>query len=281
MSPSELAEELQVYLLDTAEEDYDDNLIQAYLDILNEKAPIEVPDVEKAYERFQAKLRSLTPEEASKSPAPAAAQSVPNASTDNQGRVAKKTGFLFQVRRVAAAFMIALGCLSLTAVGAQACGVDVFGRLAQWTDEQFWFLPSSGSGDSTDYTQEFQQALEEHELPKSLAPAWYPKGFESGEINSWEDDLGIAVEQQFLSKDNSKFFAITIEKYTDPNSTNILLEKDSNAVRMYTSGNRTFYVFSNIDDVVAIWSSDEAVVRISGDLSVGDIEKIIDSIGGL
>ena len=28
-------------------------------------------------------------------------------------------------------------------VGAQAAGLDVFGNLAKWTDDLFWFLPRS------------------------------------------------------------------------------------------------------------------------------------------
>ena len=57
-------------------------------------------------------------------------------------------------------------------------------------------------------------------------------------------------------------------------------EKDDNPVEAYTSYERTFYIFSNVNTTVAIWADGNLRETITGDLSVDEVKKIINSIGG-
>ena len=51
------------------EEDYDPELLSAYLDALDEKAPMpEVPDAEASFARFRKKLLSIVPEQQNTAP---------------------------------------------------------------------------------------------------------------------------------------------------------------------------------------------------------------------
>ena len=58
-------------------------------------------------------------------------------------------------------------------------------------------------------------------------------------------------------------------------------EKDDASVENYASGGRNFYIFSNMEGIVATWSDGEALtMSIFGNISVDELKNMIDSIGG-
>lgn len=267
MSPRELAEALEETLEHMTEETYDPALIDAYLDALDEKAPMpEAPDPQAAFQAFTQALQNgpQAPEanqpQGNSSPAPV------------KGRSLRRSV-------VTAAITVAL-LLSLM-VGAQAAGFNVFGNLARWTDELFFISPSMpGNADSEQYHAAFQQALEEQKLPKELAPAWYPEGFTAGEPEAFMSDGNVGVQLTFDSEDG-RFFAVDVTLYDlTVGDWQFIFEKDSEDVEVYSSGGKMFYIMSNLNTYQAVWSNDGLFESIAGDLSVDEIKRIIDSIGG-
>ena len=55
-------------------------------------------------------------------------------------------------------------------------------------------------------------------------------------------------------------------------------EKDKTPVEQYTSGGKTFYIFSNDDTITAVWADALIHESIAGNLTVEEFKKIIDSI---
>ena len=266
MSPAELADALESALDSMSAEHYDPDLIDAYLDALEQKAPIpEKPDVERAFEDFKGRLQDLPLED------PPSASQTRNAPV----RAVKRRSFKRMIVTVIAAIVV----LFVLMIGAQAAGLDVFGRLARWTDELFYFSPDK-STDSTEYYVVFQDALEKQGLPKELAPTWYPEDFLPNKPQVWNDNLSQAVQASFISLDGRNF-AINIEKYKEEESLiGSPYEKDSSNVEIYSNDHMTFYIMSNIDTVTAAWADGNLTETIIGRLSVVEIKKMIDSIGG-
>lgn len=262
MSSVELADALESALDSMSTENYNPDLINTYLDALEQKAPIpEDPDVESAFEEFKTRLQDLPFGDA-----PSASQS-----GSTLVRAVRRRSF-----KRAVVTVIALLALMISA---QAVGLDVFGRLARWTDELFYFSPDESTY-SSEYYAAFQDALREHGLPKKLAPTWYPEGFLPNEPQVWDDNLSQAVQFNFISSDGRNF-AINIEKYKEEESLiNSPYEKDSSNVEIYSNDHMTFYIMSNIDIVTAAWADGNLTETIIGKLSIPEVKKMIDSIGG-
>jgi len=280
LSPQELQSAFAAYLDGVTEEDYDPEMLDAYLDALDGTCPLEGPvEVEGARGRFREKLRKIHLAEAT-APGAVAESDVGNASTDNRTHTPGKGGLLSRLRRGVVCAMVALGVLSGTALTAQAFGVDVFGRLAQWSDEQFWFMPSNGS--SINYAAEFRTAVENQELPASLAPTRYPEGFEAGEAQIWEDEASTDIDIHFVDQeDETRYFSVWASLNYDENYfSSRRFMKDERPVEPYTSGGRTFYIIHNLDFLSAVWSDEREMVMltIDGTITVDEIKSIIDSI---
>lgn len=267
MAPVELADALERTLDTMTEEEYDPDLIDAYLDALEEKVPMpQEPDSEKALREFQARLRDI-PFRAGEDPAGKA----------KAGPARRRYPF----KRVAVTVAATVALLFALMIGAQAAGMNVFGNLAQWTDELFFFLPSGKEADrNAEYQAMFQEALEEQGMPKELAPAWYPKGFTAEKPEVWDNEIGRLVEF-CLENEDGKSFYVSVNKYSETvNLTSTPYEKDSEPVEAYTGNGRTFYMMSNVNVCVATWTDGDLMEVIRGTLSVDEVKKMIDSMGG-
>lgn len=263
MSPIELVHNLERMLDTMTEESYDPNAIDACLDALNRKAPMpEAPNAREAFQTFQEKLQSASPD-----PDPKAAPV----------NTAKRHPYQRAIVAIAAAIVLVFAIM----LGAQAAGLDVFGNLARWTDEVFFFIPSHRENPHTsEFSAAFQEALEGQELPKELAPTWFPDGFTAGDPEVWDDDVSKTVELAFVNPEGKGFF-VSVDYYKEAGSIGTLpFEKDATDVEPYTSNGRTFYIMSNVNTNTAAWSDENLVTTIRGKLSVEEIKTIIDSIGG-
>lgn len=267
MSPVELADALERALDAMTEEDYDLERIEAYLNALDAKAPMpEQPDPEKAFREFQGRLQTVS-------------------SLGGTGAIDKKApvsaGKRRPFKRMAVTVAATVALLFTLMVGAQAAGMNIFGNLAQWTDELFFFLPSDKeTARNAEYQEMFQQALEEQGMPKELAPAWYPKGFTAEKPEIWDNKMGKLVEFYFEDKDG-EVFVISVSEYDETvDVAPTPYEKDSGPVEIYTSNERTFYIMSNVNAGVATWADEGLMEVIRGTLSVDEVKKMIDSMGG-
>lgn len=175
---------------------------------------------------------------------------------------------------VAAAAILLFSCLM---VGAQAAGIDVFGFLARWTADTFHFVPTTSK-----FYPMVQDTFDQNHFPKEQAPQWYPEGFVMGEPEVVETNLSTTILLPFSNDSEDKLFFIQAWRYFSPeelSAYNYQWEPDSQ--REYTGGNKTFVIVENEGHTTATWSDQEKyVMTIAGDLSVQDIEKMIDSIGG-
>lgn len=262
-SPVELADALERMLDSVSEETYDPELVAAYLDALEKKAPImePPPDPKVAQAAFRQRLAPLRGQ-AAQAAAPA--------------RGGKGRGWRRGLVTVAATMAAVLALM----IGAQAAGIDVFGNLARWTDETIHFILPDREPEVSPYYEPFRKALEDNGLPGELAPKWYPEGFVTEGPVVEEGKRGIFVLLPFQNK-AKKDFAVSISWSPDADRLGSkTYEKDDTLVEVYTSEKRSFYIFANFRNTTwATWSDGDFVLNIRGSLSVDDIKEIIDSIG--
>lgn len=165
---------------------------------------------------------------------------------------------------------LTVGCM----VGVQASGLNVFGALAEWTDEFFHFAPVPSDRDR------IRSALKEQGIPEELAPAWIPEGFELEKVEPISNDKGYSVTVEYVDAKGS--LGIQIRKYNDPSYlVDWDCQKDTPDAEPFVSHERQFYILSNEGDTTATWSDGQSLlINIWGNISAKEMMHIISSIGG-
>ena len=121
-------------------------------------------------------------------------------------------------------------------------------------------------------------ALDECGISGNLVPAWYPEGFEASEPVISRTKRYDTINVTFQD-DKERFFGIMIICYQSMEDVELFtFEKDKTPVEQYTSGGKTFYIFSNDDTITAVWADGLIHESIAGNLTVEEFKKIIDSI---
>ena len=256
-----------------------------------ENSPNRLLDVDQAWAEFQQHYNTPEGENLSLYPcgdipedfSPAAIPYLP-------GQKRKRAYPSSPLRRIViiAAVLAALFALAITA---QASGLDVWGRLARWTDETFNFItpaketPPENAGAvpasrNKGHHDMLQAALNDLGMDDQLAPTWYPDGFKAFKPKTYSDDMGESVNCYFENVDGS-FFSVDISRYKSSSFINsYIFEKDDTPVEQYTSGSKTFYIMSNMDTMTSTWANEHYMITIAGNIPVSEIKSIIDSIGG-
>lgn len=185
-----------------------------------------------------------------------------NAETKN-GRSSRK---LLRAALFAAA-VVAL--MVIITVSAAAAGFNIWGWVPVWNDSTFKFVPED-SVTSLD----IPAALKQLGIEEPMFPTWLPEGF-------------ILEEQQIILDENAFLHAVYVCKdrmimitisYGDDVSGAFVVEKNSGDPVEYTKKGHAHFIVSNYEKVVAVWQVEEYSIRIFGDLTVDEIEKMIDSV---
>ena len=163
-------------------------------------------------------------------------------------------------------------------VTAQAIGFDIFGALAQWTEDTLHFVTGTTDPASEALRQVVQGAFDECGVTIP-APAWYPEGTKRAkDIDVAEMERSTLVMCEFQCSD--KYFFIEVQQYHENDRVpGYTLEKDVSEVEEYSSNGRLFYITSNLSSSCAVYSSDQTIMVINGDLSLETLKHMIDSIG--
>lgn len=251
-----------------AVEEFIDAVIEVMLEKEKEDPSGRMADVDKAWAEFQTYYnvpdrdgQLLYPDLVSPDPAPS--QKAP---------VRRPKRVLRRVALIAAV----IGAFMSLLVVAQAAGLDVFGAMARWTDETFHFAPAG----TKDETQPFRSLLEEHNIPVAYAPTWIPAGFVFEEPYVVDSKRLTTVSVRYSNGEDAFMYSVTHHLFKDTIEASNY-EKEYGDAAAYSNGKTVFYIFENTDSTTAVWTDGESFdIAIRGALSVNDMEKIIDSIGG-
>lgn len=266
MSPSELADAMELALESMTDDTYDSEVISAYLDALDRKSPVpEHPTAEAAYSDLQQHMKPLF---------------VVNAQQNSSAPVNHYVGFR-RALRVGLVAALLVTCLFGSMVVAQASGVDVFGAIARWTESTFGFgpLPSddtshnpSNSSETPGYSgsqnmktgvpeeyQELRDALEVRDLPLYIPNI--PDGFTVSESVLYTDPETENITFSILYLQDIDYIMFSVIQNDGEALT--IYEKDSADVTFYECDGTTYYMFSNNGDSVVAWTAENLEYSIS------------------
>ena len=212
---------------------------------------------QEAWESFQ---RNYMPEEAQKA-------------------VETKKPVLWIRKLAAAAAVVAL--LIFVPISARALTLEeMWDIFARWAKETFSFV-SGESTEVSDPVQEdprdftsLQELLQKEMRDSSIVPTWIPEGFVLDKIEKDSSPMREIYTVRYMNGD--KKIRIQVISYLSEDIQNHEVENDP--VEIYTHNGIDYYIFENEDQLRAIWLVDSNECLISGDLSIDEIKKMIDSI---
>ena len=184
------------------------------------------------------------------------------------------------VRRViAAAAVIAL--LILIPVSAKAMKLDeLWNVVAKWAKETFSFV----SGGDTDVDEpdsgyngehnELQDVLRANKRDADIIPTWIPEGFVLEKIEKDITPVQEVYRARYINGD--KKIRIRVQTYLTDDFQKLEIEEGYSEI--YTVSGIDYYIFENIEQNRAVWVTGIYECVISGDLSIDEIKRMIDSI---
>lgn len=251
----ELTEEMEKLSDDP---DCDVDLLCAYLEILEEKAPVLPQDYDPAaeYTKFRKTHGELFDLAESKAAAP------------------KKSGFA-QFRQLVLTFA-AVFCLVIFV--ADANGAGVLDRLIEWGSETFTLRPISGtmelpSANENEF-RSLQEALDYYEVEGAALPTWIPSRYSIDRITVVDANDSTIISGRYISDDDRLFIRATISSDED-----FTFEKDiSNGHSLYTANEISFIVATNLKEERAVWTTNGYVYSVSGNITEKELKKILNSV---
>ena len=274
-SAEELLTELEAKLDSMTDQTYDEELVDAYLEALDEKAPLPKQfDVESSWNQFRSKHSILFD----------ADDILPN--PKHSRSFSHKFRFRKAIPQLVAAAAIVGG---LGMFGAQAAGIDVFGALGRWTEETFHFVAPKASAAPTYHTvsngdgfyeleqySTLQDAFDAYSISDPLAPSWIPEGYTLDYVEVSPSDTEIIFSASYSKEQNTLSFLYSYRK--DGTFTSSTFEKDGSSVVEYIQNGITHYIMSNLSVQLSAWVNGNCECSITGPISEKEMIAIIDSI---
>ena len=267
-----LTDELAALMERSADGNCDADLIDAYLEVLDEKDPIPIEiDLEESFAAFREKHMMLL----------APSSGVPHAPEIPHSSERKRIPLAFRRIGVAAA---AIAVMLASMVTAQAFGLDIFGTIARWTAETFQFQPKDApyavitnnplqEGESAEYDS-LEEALDAFGITVPLIPQRIPERFELDHINATNQPSGLFICADYTC-DNG-FLQIRFKKTEIADLSS--LEKQPGSIGMVDTAEIEHYLLRDVLSLKAVWQNGELECRISGTVSQEEMRDIIYSI---
>lgn len=126
-----------------------------------------------------------------------------------------------------------------------------------------------------------QEAMEAAGIDAGYAPAWLPEGFVPVESSVYVfEDVGSYTAHLFYTDvEGQRDMSISCDLETNPDSAGVtVFEKDDTPVVEYARGGVTFYIMNNLTRKSVAWTDGAFMGSFSGELTVEECEKMIDSI---
>lgn len=271
-SAEELLTELERKMDTMTDQSYDEDVVDAYLEALDEKDSLpEQFDVETSWNRFRSQHAILF---------------IPD---DSQSKVdcSKSISHKFHFRRAILRVVSIAATIGIFGMFcAQAAGINVIDMIARWTAETFTFTtqatPASSTGEVNDELsridqyQTLQDAFDIYSISERLAPTWLPDEY----TRDYVEVTPLVGEIVFSASysNNQSTLSLEYSYWTDGTFVPAVFEKDQEDVLEYEKNGITHYIMSNENVLVAVWVNGTCECSISGTLKENEMKAIIDSI---
>ncbi|BAE84442.1 uncharacterized protein DUF4367 [Desulfitobacterium sp. LBE] len=187
-----------------------------------------------------------------------------------------------RIAQVAAAFILIFFTSSTVA---SALGYNLFQSVVNWGKDTFNLSTQSQpveEGNSNVAEMKTYSSIQEviKDIPvKPLLPQWVPEGFvfKYGETFKLQNHSKALL---YFQEDSGKVIVFDLSIYVEGEQAvaDTNFEKDENLVEVYEKDNIKHYILRNLGQTQAIWSHNNTVYNISGDISADELIKIVDSM---
>ena len=180
--------------------------------------------------------------------------------------------------RVACILAIITSLFLTGSITAKAFGIDLWGTVAKWTKDTFGFsVPNKAETQQTTSIKSdtgFEEMLFEYGITSDLVPTWLPEGYLLNNIDVAETP----ARTTFLAtyKDQNNEILITIASLYKKSTS--AYEKDNKELIVYKVNSIEHYIMTNIEKVDIVWKWENFECSITGEFSVEEAEKMINSI---
>lgn len=182
-------------------------------------------------------------------------------------------------RPVLRAVAIAAALLVLLCGTASAFGINVFRLIATWTSNTVQLIFYGGEAENepvADPFQELREAVAAYS-DASVVPYWAPAESSLVDIKVQEQLDLVSVCGSYCVGDIEIIIHYTIHT-AESDQSNLVYQRDDALIEAYQSHGIEFYITNNLGNTSVIWASQNVEGMIQGDLSIADLEKMVDSI---
>ena len=262
MTTEELEEILRLDAQAPEEQESDIEMILYIMEVLTERKRNNSHTGKTALEAYESFVENYMPE--TEDSTPASKRTVPFKRTCPR--------WLRSLTAAAAVLVILL----LGTVTAKAFGINVWRAVVKWTQDTFhvgnWDNYSKANN-NLPYIS-LQEALEKGKISASIAPTWFPDGYELVDIMVDHSPL----QKKYLAKytNGEQFFIITVQDYL--NRFPVYVEQHEGLVEEYEVSGITYYLFLDTDTAKAVWINGSYECDIFGNVTIEELKMMIDSI---
>ena len=271
MSDEELEEILRLDLENTEGTESDDDLILYIMGVLADRDHTEpMKSAEEAFESFKENYYPL--EEGS-------SQNREESVTVEHGPKKNRKKRWVHGSIVAAAMM---ALVLFTSVSASAFKFDLWGELVKWTEEVFHF----GSNFQIHQEEPFEEdtefnslieAMEKKKISTDVIPAWLPEEYRFYNLYIDENPKSITIHSEFKNP-KEQIIKLQIKAYAEDYVQQI--EKDNDLLEIYETHSNKYYIFENYELLYSCWTDNNCECYIFGEITIDELHKILDTIGG-
>ena len=204
---------------------------------------------------------------------------MPKEKEESKSKVIKFPNRIF--RTVAAALAIVLIVTLGTSVTAEALHIDIWGKLATWTKEIFQFndmhsgtMATEPEKENTLELESLLDALDQHMITEKLIPSQLPEGYFSKDLQVLETPRALNINAVYEKNDEQLIIKIRQTIGVQAPQT----EKNDDFLELYVVDGVEYYIFSNTETINAAWSIGEFECIITGEITLEEMKKMIDSI---
>lgn len=261
-TPEELTEEMEAL---SSTPDYDVELLCAYLDVLEEKAPV-LPegyspsaDFEAFQEAHAELFRTIEPKSDTNAPVPAS----------RKKRV-------FSGKRMVAVLAATL-CLAMIIAEAHTPGT--MERIVEWGAEVLMLRPAAGAmelpvADENGFLS-LQEALDHYGVTGAVIPTYVPKRFSLSKITVVETDEEVILSGKYVAGESG---SILVRVAYNAEETYVYEKELTDEYISYEANGIAFVISNNFDEQRAVWSINGCTCSASGDLTEDELKEVLDSI---
>ena len=180
---------------------------------------------------------------------------------------APKRGFRKLLHTALIAAAVGAAMIIITA-SASAAGINIWGWVMVRGNGTVQFVAEDA------LSKDIPAALKQAGVEEPLFPTWIPEGFLLFDQRIKLDE-NIFIYTTYVCKDRTIEIVI---RSTNNDLTSGMVEVEDEKPQEYYSSGIVHYVVPNYEKIVAFWLNDGYLVTISGDVSIDEMQRIIDSI---